>query len=1577
VNTSSNAYIDRLMQHLQARVDASEYRVLAPFAEALWTRTLEEDLASRDAGDDAGATIEAWRHLALRTGSEINIHLSNPVVARDGWQSSHSVVVVSAPDMPFMVDSMLMALSHDGIVTHQLNNVVVGVDRDSSGQISGLSSALDHTNRELLIYAEIDRLEDQALPQLSGRLRQTATELQAVVEDFTPMKAKVRTIIEQLRDAPPPLDEAEIEEAIAFLEWLLVNHFTFLGCREFVYPDGMIRQTDEVFGVHRVRPPASERRMQDQPPRTQGFLQSPTLLSFSKSGTKSRVHRPAYPDYVGVKQFDAQGRVTGEVGLSGLYTSRVYMEFPERIPVVRRKVENVLEASGLDLAGFDGKVFAQVLATYPRDELFQISEAELSENAMVITDIHERRRVRVFHRYDPYGLFVTTLVYMPRDLFSTDIRLKLFDLLVATFDAEDADHDILLSESILVRVQFTLRVGPGSQIDIDRIDLEKQISEMIGDWKSELNEALITQLGEAHGRRLIRTYGDGFSAGYREHFTARAAVSDIETVEALSEEQELSTQLYRLPEDKPSTLRLKIYHLGATLPLSDIVPKLENLGLTVVSEHPYSILREGATPVPVHDYQLHFPQGLDLQSAAPHFNDAFVHIWHGQVEDDGFNRLILHAALSWRQVSVLRIYAQYMKQIRFGFSQRFISATLNDHATIAKALVEYFEALFDPSQSTQAAAHRSSIRSRITVALDAINLLNEDRILRRFLELIDATRRTNYYVMDEQDHPRAYISLKLVPGQISGMPLPRPEHEIFISAPYFEGVHLRSGPVARGGIRWSDRLEDFRTEVLGLVKAQRVKNAVIVPTGAKGGFVRKGEVSGEDCYRDFIRGLLDVTDNIVDGTIRTPANVKALDQQDPYLVVAADKGTAAFSDIANAIAEDYQFWLGDGFASGGSFGYDHKKMGITARGAWVSVQRHFAERQIDVQQTPISVLGIGDMSGDVFGNGMLLSQCIKLVAAFNHQHIFIDPDPDPSPSHAERTRLFNLPESTWADYDTSLLSGGGGIFPRSLKSISLSEQARERFNIEAQELTPDELIHHLLKSPVQLIWNGGVGTYVKASSESHDEVGDRANDHLRADARDLRCTVFGEGGNLGLTQRARIEFSLAGGAVNSDFIDNSAGVDCSDHEVNIKIALNEAVTREDLTRKQRNTLLAEMTDEVAQLVLANNYNQAQTLSLAARQAAHHPAEYQRLIAFLVQHTDLDAALEFLPSEEELTERYAAASGLTGPELAVLLAYAKIHVKTCLIGDDTLLEPLLSKRVYQPFPSPLQSHESIDLQAHRLAPEIIATQLANEVVDRMGISFVAQMTESVGASVPSIVLAYAMVAECFDIEAWFAEVRALGALASDHQLAVLLEIGQLGRRASRWILQHGPSGLTPDQLVENFKPPLQRLILARDGAFGDKGAAWRARVDTLTLAGFPETLAQRSAAAEDLGNLLPLIDVAQQVNCDMMRLAEVNVEVGHEMSFDWLAAHMLELPVATHWQALQRESILDELHHRQLSLSAKIMQESNGQFSAWSARHPEFSTTWLGFVNEARTASQPDFSMHAIIVHKLGDLLISL
>src|SRR5690554_1782436 len=1007
------------------------------------------------------------------------------------------------------------------------------------------------------------------------------------------------------------------------------------------------------------------------------------IIILAKSSQRSRVHRPAYPDYIAVKKFNKKGEVVGERRFLGLYTARAYNERPDEIPLLRRKFENVITRSGFLREDYAGKELEQILTLYPRDELFQIEEGELLKVAKNILYIQERRRIELFMREDVYGQFVTCLAFFPRDIYNTELRLKVETVLMESLEAEDIEFVTHFSESVLARVQFTIRVPQVENRTLPIAEIRQKVIEMAQSWRDGLSGALTEACGEEQGNELYRNWAGGFPASYSEAFSPRRAAIDLEHISAAAVNNDLKMSFYRALEEDESTLHFKLFYPDQPLPLSDVMPIFDNLGFRVLGEHPFEVIDRNNKTVWIHDFTLYAHGGtvIDIHRIRPIFEELFHRVWYDEAENDAFNRMLITSYMSWREIALLRTYARYMRQIRFSNSQTFISNTLVNHVDLTRILLEYFDVRFNPDRfqsKGKCEAAQQKLEIEFNAGLEEVSNLSEDRVLRLYLELMQATLRTNYYQLDEAGGPKPYISVKFDPSSIPDMPLPLPVYEIFVYSPRVEGVHLRGGKVARGGLRWSDRFEDYRTKVLGLVKAQQVKNAVIVPVGAKGGFVCKRLPEGDreafqregiECYKTFIRALLDVTDNLKGGELVPPREVVRHDEDDPYLVVAADKGTATFSDIANEISAEYDHWLGDAFASGGANGYDHKKMGITAKGAWESVKRHFRNLGVNTQQDEFTAVGIGDMGGDVFGNGMLLSDRIRLVGAFNHLHIFVDPEPDAAATFAERQRLFEMPRSSWEDFDASLISEGGGVCNRRARPVPISPQMKKRFGIREERLSPSELIRAMLRSEVDLIWNGGIGTYVKGSEESDADVGDKANDALRIDGRELNCRVVGEGGNLGFTQRGRMEAAARGVRINTDFIDNAGGVNCSDHEVNIKILIDEVVKRGDMTGKQRNQLLADMTGEVSELVLRGNYRQTQALDLAELLSREGVGPFRRFISELEAAGQIDRELEFLPGDEVLEERAANQQGMLLPELAVLISYAKSVLKGDLITSE--------------------------------------------------------------------------------------------------------------------------------------------------------------------------------------------------------------------------------------------------------------------------------------------------------------------
>lgn len=1583
---------------------------VALFADQFFGIISLDELTQRRLSDLAGCTLSAWRLLQRFEPGQPQVRVYNPDYERHGWQSTHSVVEVLHHDLPFLVDSVRTELNRRGYSIHTLQTTVLSVRRDASGallEVLPKGEAGEGVAQESLMYLEIDRCATTAqMNALVTELLQVLVEVRAAVQDFEPMKAKIGEL-QALVDATPyaKVSAEEKNEVKVFLQWLLDNHFTFLGYEEFVVhtngQGGQVVYDDHAFlGLARLLRSglaAEELHVEDYAVQ---YLHQPLLLSFAKAAAPSRVHRPAYPDYVSIRELDAEGRVVRECRFMGLYTSAVYGQSVHRIPYIRSKVAEIERRSGFDARAHLGKELTQVLEVLPRDDLFQTPVDELFTTVMAIVQIQERNKIRVFLRKDPYGRFCYCLAYVPREVYSTEVRQKIQQVLMERLKASDCEFWTFFSESVLARVQLILRVDPKVVLDIDAAQLEREVVQACRSWQDDYQALAVENFGEAQGTHLLADFPKGFPAGYRERFAPHSAVVDLQHLLSLSDSRPLVMSFYQpLAQTGQHLLHCKLYQADQPLALSDVLPILENLGLRVLGEFPYRLRHKNGREYWIHDFAFTCADSreLDLQQLNDTFQDAFVHIVQGAAENDAFNRLVLTAGLPWRDVALLRAYARYLKQIRLGFDLGYIAAALNNHAPIARELTRLFKTRFYLARKLTGDDlddKQQRLEQAILSALDDVQVLNEDRILRRYLDLIKATQRTNFYQPDAAGQNKSYFSFKFDPLRVPELPKPVPKFEIFVYSPRVEGVHLRFGNVARGGLRWSDREEDFRTEVLGLVKAQQVKNSVIVPVGAKGGFVprrlpvggSRDEVQAEAiaCYRLFISGLLDITDNLKEGEVVPPANVVRHDADDPYLVVAADKGTATFSDIANGIALDYGFWLGDAFASGGSAGYDHKGMGITARGAWVGVQRHFRELGIDVQKDPITVVGVGDMAGDVFGNGLLMSDTLQLVAAFNHLHIFIDPNPEPAASFAERQRLFNLPRSAWSDYDASLISEGGGVFLRSAKSIAISAPIKARFDIQADRLTPTELLNALLKAPVDLLWNGGIGTYVKASEESHGDVGDKANDALRVDGNELRCKVVGEGGNLGMTQLGRVEFNLAGGACNTDFIDNAGGVDCSDHEVNIKILLNEAVAAGDMTEKQRNQLLGSMTDEVAHLVLGNNYKQTQALSLATRRAPERMAEYKRLMVDLEGRGKLDRAIEFLPGEDVLAERTAAGHGLARAELCVLISYAKIDLKETLLQSAVPDDDYLARDMETAFPQSLAAPYRDAMRRHRLKREIVSTQIANDLVNNMGITFVQRLKESTGMSAAHVAGAYVVVRDIFHLPHWFRQIEALDYLVpADTQLKLMEELMGLGRRATRWFLRNRRNDQNPGRDVNHFGPHIAALGLKLNELLqGPTRERWQERYQAYVEAGVPELLARMVAGTSHLYTLLPIIEASDLTGQDAAVVAKAYFAMGAALDLNWYLQQISGLPVKSNWQALAREAFRDDLDLQQRAITIAVLQMAEApedideRVALWLEQHRSHVERWRAMVDDIRAASGTDYAMYAVANRELADLALS-
>ncbi|NUQ99736.1 MAG: NAD-glutamate dehydrogenase, partial [Streptomyces sp.] len=1333
------------------------------------------------------------------------------------------------------------------------------------------------------------------------------------------------------------------------------------------------------------------------------------LLVLTKANSRATVHRPSYLDYIGVKKFDADGNVVGERRFLGLFSSAAYTESVRRVPVIRRKVEEVLERAGFSPNSHDGRDLLQILETYPRDELFQTPASELESIATSVLYLQERRRLRLYLRQDEYGRYYSALVYLPRDRYTTGVRLRIIDILKEELGGTSVDFTAWNTESILSRLHFVVRVPQGTELpqlsDADKERIEARLVEAARSWADGFAEALNAECGEERAAELLRRYNNAFPEGYKADHTPRAAVADLVHLEQLSEAhadsgQDFSLSLYEPVGAAPEERRFKIYRKGEAVSLSAVLPVLSRLGVEVTDERPYELRCSDRTSAWIYDFGLRMPRlqnGGDYlgDDARERFQDAFAATWTGKAENDGFNALVLSAGLTWRQAMVLRAYAKYLRQAGSTFSQDYMEDTLRNNVHTTRLLVSLFEARMSPDR--QRAGHEivDALLEEVDAALDQVASLDEDRILRSFLTVIKATLRTNFFQEAAGGKPHAYVSMKFDPQAIPDLPAPRPAFEIWVYSPRVEGVHLRFGKVARGGLRWSDRREDFRTEILGLVKAQMVKNTVIVPVGAKGGFVAKQLpdpgvdrdawlAEGIASYKTFISALLDITDNMVAGEVVPPADVVRHDEDDTYLVVAADKGTATFSDIANGVAEKYNFWLGDAFASGGSAGYDHKGMGITARGAWESVKRHFRELGVDTQSEDFTVVGIGDMSGDVFGNGMLLSEHIRLVAAFDHRHIFIDPNPDAATSYAERRRIFELPRSSWADYNTELLSAGGGVFPRSAKAIQLNSHIREALGIEGKvsKMTPADLMKAILQAPVDLLWNGGIGTYVKASTESQADVGDKANDPIRVDGADLRVKVVGEGGNLGLTQLGRIEFARHGGKINTDAIDNSAGVDTSDHEVNIKILLNGLVADGDMTVKQRNKILAEMTDEVGALVLRNNYAQNTAIANALAQSKDMLHAQQRFIRHLVREGHLDRALEFLPTDRQIRERLSAGQGLTGPETAVLLAYTKITVAEELLHTSLPDDPYLRGLLHAYFPTALRETFADRIDGHPLHREITTTVLVNDTVNTGGTTYLHRLREETGASLEEIVRAQTAARAIFcSAPVWDAVEGLDNRVEAAVQTRIRLHSRRLVERGTRWLLNNRPQPLqlaeTVDFFAERVELVWQQLTKLLRGADLEW---WQQIHDELTGAGVPDELATRVAGFSSAFPALDIVSVADRMGKEPLDVAEVYYDLADRLHITQLMDRIIELPRADRWQSMARASIREDLYAAHAALTADVLAVGNGtstpeqRFKAWEEKNAAILGRARTTLEEIQSSETFDLANLSVAMRTMRTLL---
>lgn len=1604
-NGESRTIIRDIQAYCKKHANPKDSTLLIAFAERYFASSAYEDLKQHSIEDLYGILLSHWHFIYERKPGEAKIRVFNPDKSKDGWTSTHTIVQISHDDIPFLVDSTRMIINRYGYEIHFIIHFGgFKVRRDQHHRIIDVNPAnLDNhsVSTEAPIFIEIDRIIDKKVMEgLTSDIAAALCDVRVAVADWRKMVERLETCLTELESNPPHLDPAELAESRDFMRWLINNNFTFLGARDYkLIGNGANRALQIIpgsgLGVLRDESNSTvSKSYAELPPQARKMALSKNILIIAKTNTTSTVHRQAYTDYIGIKRFNAQGELIGERRFIGLYTSTAYHSSPRQIPFLRHKVDQVLRDLGFPPDSHDGKEAVHILETLPRDDLFQASHEELYELTLAIIHLKERKRIRLLVRRDAYYRYFSCLVYVPNDIFTTDLARKIRAILMQDFNGIECNFTTYFSDSILARIHFLIRVNPKSTLNYDVDKIEQKLINIAKSWRDELKAVLLERYDEAQALHYFNKYCTAFPSSYCESYAPQEAVNDIEQMEALSKDNPLGMFFSKINGN--NMLSLKLFHAEQTLVLSDVLPILENMGLRIIGERPHVLRLQDGKQIWINDFDMAYAANteLNVNDIKDIFQEAFTKIWFGMAENDGFNRLVLEANITWQETAMLRAYTKYLRQTGFTFSQSYIEQTLVQNAEITKALVQLFVLHFDPSYQTSKHSDPKELISFIEQSLDAVTSLDEDRILRKLLEVILATLRTNYFQTDSQGNTKSYISFKFDPSLLLDLPLPRPKYEIFVYSPRMEGIHLRAGKVARGGLRWSDRREDFRTEVLGLMKAQQVKNTVIVPEGAKGGFVVKllptPLMSRDDymkevvfCYSTFISGLLDITDNIKDGAIVPPPNVVRYDDDDPYLVVAADKGTATFSDIANGIAQQYGFWLDDAFASGGSAGYDHKKMGITSRGVWVSVKRHFRELGIDPDKDDFTVVGIGDMSGDVFGNGMLLSKHTKLIGAFNHLHIFVDPNPDPIASYAERKRLFDLPRSTWADYNAELISKGGGVFSRAAKSIKLTPEMKQVLNVTKDTMVPNELIRAILKAPVDLIWNGGIGTFVKASRELHVDVGDRTNDAIRIDAHELAARVVAEGGNLGLTQLARIEYSLQGGIVNTDFIDNSAGVDCSDHEVNIKILLNRLVADGEMTKAQRNKLLEKMTQEVADLVLLDNYEQTQMLSLEASVAQQSMDLFRQYMNELEKAGRLNRQLEYLPDEKTLLERKANDKPLTRPEIAILLAYCKMYLKQDILASDVSEDPYYAKYLQTAFPALLSKKYLQQMEQHSLRREIISTQLCKSITDRMGIGFIDRLQRETGASSAFIIRAFSVASAIFNMEEMWQAIMALDyRVESTIQNRMMLQIYYLIRRATRWFLRNRKSNIDIEKTIIELSKPVQQIVQqlptlldAQDKEIYDTA------VEYLTEHHVPEKLAMNIAACNTLFTALDIVEAARKYELDLLEVAETYYTLGGRLELNWLRGLMSSYIVEDQWDELARSGFRDDLDRVQRKLSARVLtmkvksgkeKDIAGRIEVWIGRHQFLMDRWQKLLAEIKSSDTIGFMTYSVVLRELFD-----
>ncbi len=1552
--------------------------------------------------------IGVFKFLEDRNGGAVKIRIFNPEKTRDGWESEHTVIEIIGADMPFLVDSVTEEIYKHGLKIFTLAHPVISVERNDKGQLKSINSSLDIGNTESVMHFQITHIpDDKAMAVLKSDILQVLKSVNLAVTDWKSLLKKINYTITELSATSSILEytskgnskkrvKENAEEIKEFLEWLKDNNFVFLGYVEYDFTlkkgqGGFVKGSQ--LGILKLSEPEIIPKISFDKTVNPLAGTEQILLDITKANRKSSVHRLAHMDYIGIKRVNEEGEVVGEHRFLGLFTSMVYYQSARNIPIIRKKIRSIQKKSGFSSSGHSAKSLAAILEDFPRDELFQTSEGKLFEAALDIVVLAIKPKVSVFVREDDLGRFMSCIIFVPRERMNTDLRVKMEQILAEAFNGTVINHFTQVTESHLARLQVIVKTHPGKIPSYNIKNIEKQLAAAARKWTEDLKHELEKRFGEKQGQKIYNDYNDSFSLSYRNRFSVEDAYYDILQIEKVIHSEQISFDIYESAEGTDEIFEFKVYNPREQIALSEIMPIMENMGLKTLDEHTY-VARKTPTGVDVCIHRFRFViSGVKkprLREIKGNFEEAFEKTWLGCIQNDALNKLILLSRLKWRDVTLLRAYSKYLQQSGFFYSQAFVNDSLAKNPELVKLLVQLFYTRFAPFFSGERDKEFRELIKKIDGILAKVSNLAEDRVVRGFVELISATLRTNYFQTNEKAQLKEYISFKFSSKDISWLPEPKPYAEIFVYSSKVEGVHLRGGKVARGGLRWSDRVEDFRTEVLGLMKAQMTKNSVIIPVGSKGGFIVKNPpteggreaflAEGIECYKTFLRGLLDVTDNIVGGKIKHPADVVRLDGDDPYLVVAADKGTATFSDIANLVAKEYDFWIGDAFASGGSVGYDHKKMGITARGAWISVKRHFHEMGLDVDKDDFTVVGIGDMAGDVFGNGMLCSKHIKLVGAFNHLHIFIDPDPNPKISYKERARLFKLPRSSWTDYKSDLISKGGGVFKRDAKSIKITGEIKDLFGIEDSRITPDELIKYMLTAEIDLLWNGGIGTYIKSKAESNDAVGDKANDNLRVNGNDVAFKVIGEGGNLGLTQLGRIECAKNAVRLNSDSIDNSAGVDCSDHEVNIKIVLDKAVVSGDLTTTNRNKLLESMTDDVAKLVLRDNELQTQAITIAQLQG-HTLLEFQgKLMDDLERRGYLDREIEFLPSAEEISRRHIASEGLTRPEISVLLAYSKIVLYEDLLKSNVPDAPYYKEDLLRYFPKKIQDKYRKQIEQHPLRREIIATSVTNSIINRVGSSLFHHLKEDTGLGICDIARAYTITRDVFDLRYFWDEISQIEQIDVTSCNELYMEVQNIVERASLWFLRQHSQPLKVDKVVKDFAPGVKSLYGCLEKILPTAlKKVFNLRLNRYIDAGVKEPLARKLAGLEAMSSACDIVEVAAKADLKVNVVGKVYFELGARLNLSWMRRSLLRLGNHSYWQRISNKTLIDEIYDQQRRLTSEVIKhlckdsECSNSTTVWIEENENQIARYDEFIKDLKAHEAIDFSMLIVAIRKIKEI----